>query len=115
MQNATLSKRKRLLTATVDEPFVTDQRVTALRPKVAFYLAIQPGLQAIPRHVNACGPDGGRPLTVVLHGIQAARLSFDGPTCSPVAWVVRDTFSRATGDEWVGDTPCPSQAVGCTR
>ena len=60
LQNATLSKRKRLLTATVDEPFVTDQRVTALRPKVAFYLAIQPGLQAIPRHVNACGPDGCR-------------------------------------------------------
>ena len=50
-QNATRSERKRLLTATVDEPFVTDQRVTALRPKVAFYLAIQPGLQAIAKHV----------------------------------------------------------------
>ena len=65
-KNATLSERKRLLTATVDEAFVTDQRVTALRPKVAFYLAIQPGLQAIPRHVNACGPDGIRTRDLCL-------------------------------------------------
>ena len=62
-----LSEHKRLLTATVDEAFVTDQRVTALRPKVALYLPIQSGINAIPRHINAYGPAGGRTRTHLQH------------------------------------------------
>ena len=74
-KNATLSERKRLLTATVDEAFVTDQRVTALRSKVAFYLAIQSGLQAIPRHVyvvrsrRGTNPHDVYTRTVCINGI----------------------------------------------
>ena len=68
MATGQLDERKQLLEATVDRAYVGEERVTALRPKVAFYLAIQPGLQAIPRHVNACGPDGGRDH-VQLHRI----------------------------------------------
>ena len=81
-KNATLSERKRLLTATVDEAFVTDQRVTALRPKVAFYLAIQSGLQAIPRHVyvvrsrRASNP----------HDVYTSAVCFNGIRINPPAY-----------------------------
>ena len=66
-QIATLSELKRLLTATVDEAFVTDQRVTALRPNVPFYLAMKPELEETNKSVNACGPDGGRTRTHLQH------------------------------------------------